>query len=274
MIVAGNTTRPQVESAAPVNRENQRETCKRVNYRVQNLVTERSKAKGSTFLVLLTLTRWADDNGHAWPTVSAIALNAHMSERSTQYQLAKLERMGELEITEESSPIGSSMCRISVVGGAPLPGVKTVKRQRGAKSKTKIAPKVSKESPSNSSPDPASISNLVSKRSRISSNTDKAAPARENGTAIANAEQKLLQEIRKDHVPDPHQFWTWYAPITVQQLRDGMIWLSVPNGYFIDKLRPQTAMVLTAARAVLPGIRGIRWVNRSEGFGGETAGLL
>ncbi len=67
--------------------------------RAEQLVWERSRAKGSDLLVLLCIADCATHEGrNAWPSVRHLSDHARLSERGTRYVLHRLESQGEIEI--------------------------------------------------------------------------------------------------------------------------------------------------------------------------------
>jgi hypothetical protein len=50
----------------------------------------------SELLVLLALADWANDDGHCWPTISALATKARLSERAVQQILGRLTTTGRI----------------------------------------------------------------------------------------------------------------------------------------------------------------------------------
>lgn len=63
---------------------------------VSRRVWESSRHNGATFTVLLALADYADDEGVAYPSVTALAKKARLSERMTQYAIGQLKRSGEV----------------------------------------------------------------------------------------------------------------------------------------------------------------------------------
>ena len=50
----------------------------------------------SELLVLLALADWANDDGYCWPTISALATKARLSERAVQQILGRLTTTGRI----------------------------------------------------------------------------------------------------------------------------------------------------------------------------------
>jgi hypothetical protein len=65
---------------------------------ISTLVWETSEAKGGALLVLLALADHANDQGGScFPSVDRISQKARQCERNVQYNLRKLEKMGEIQ---------------------------------------------------------------------------------------------------------------------------------------------------------------------------------
>lgn len=70
---------------------------------------EFSKSRLADRLVLSAIAhRISNDSGEAWPSVSTIAREANVSERSVHYSLRQLEKLGELEVNLNSSRVGTN----------------------------------------------------------------------------------------------------------------------------------------------------------------------
>lgn len=83
-----------------------------------------SASSGSTLLVLLAVSDFADDNGVAYPAVTTLAKKARASERTVQYALRELIEMGELAISRGEGPKGCNLYRVLISGmkGADFAG--------------------------------------------------------------------------------------------------------------------------------------------------------
>lgn len=65
----------------------------------ESLVWERTRVSKGDLAMLVKIADLADDEGrNAWPEVKGLMKYCRASERATQYTLARLERMGEIEI--------------------------------------------------------------------------------------------------------------------------------------------------------------------------------
>lgn len=69
-----------------------------MSVKIMHQVWERSIHGGSELLLMQAIADFADDDGHAYPSVPTLARKIRMSERNTRYLLVKLKRSGELEI--------------------------------------------------------------------------------------------------------------------------------------------------------------------------------
>ena len=68
-----------------------------MSIRVMTSVWDDARTKAHTeLLVLLALADWANDDGHCWPTVAALAAKARLSERATQQILGRLAATGRI----------------------------------------------------------------------------------------------------------------------------------------------------------------------------------
>jgi hypothetical protein len=91
---------------------------------VQNRVWEHSRAKGTELLLLIKIADYANEQGLAFPSVTTLAKKIRMSERSTQYALAKLQELGELQVMRNAGPHGCNLYRVHIGEGAKFAGVK------------------------------------------------------------------------------------------------------------------------------------------------------
>lgn len=87
-------------------------------------VLERSEAHLGARLVLLSIANHADRQGcNAWPSVSTIALEAHMSARQVQRCMRELVQIGELTIDANAGFNGTHRYTLSKMQGDNLSGV-------------------------------------------------------------------------------------------------------------------------------------------------------
>jgi hypothetical protein len=69
-------------------------------------VLQSSQARRSARIILMILAHHTNAGGYAWPSVPTIAHEAQLSIRTVQYNLRKLERMGELKTLVAAGPKG------------------------------------------------------------------------------------------------------------------------------------------------------------------------
>ena len=77
-------------------------------------VWKRSRQKSGSLLVLLALADYTNNEGIAWPAVSALARKVRMSKRNTQRCVRALQEAGELEVRRNRGRRGSNIYRILV----------------------------------------------------------------------------------------------------------------------------------------------------------------
>jgi hypothetical protein len=63
-------------------------------------------------MVLMILAHHTNAGGYAWPSVPTIAREAQLSIRTVQYNLRKLERMGELKTMIAAGPKGCNLYQV------------------------------------------------------------------------------------------------------------------------------------------------------------------
>lgn len=74
------------------------QTASPMSFAALRHVWDSSRQSGAPFTVLLALADYANDEGVAWPSVEALARKARLSERTTHYALAQLNKSGEIAI--------------------------------------------------------------------------------------------------------------------------------------------------------------------------------
>ena len=75
-------------------------------------VLQASQARRSARMVLMILAHHTNAGGYAWPSVPTIANEAQLSIRTVQYNLRKLERMGELKTLVAAGPKGCNLYQV------------------------------------------------------------------------------------------------------------------------------------------------------------------
>lgn len=85
-----------------------------MSIRVMSFVWQAFPAGGSLLLLELALADYASDDGERiYPSVATLASKVHLSERSIQYLLRKLEKMGWLEVASRGGG-RSRTCRYRI----------------------------------------------------------------------------------------------------------------------------------------------------------------
>jgi hypothetical protein len=77
-----------------------------VSVEAAKAVWDHSAAEGTPLVVMLALANRADEWGYVWWSVDTIAAKARLKRRAGQYNLRKLEGMGELEVVIEGQDRG------------------------------------------------------------------------------------------------------------------------------------------------------------------------
>ena len=75
-------------------------------------VLQSSQARRSARMILMILAHHTNAGGYAWPSVPTIAHEAQLSIRTVQYNLRKLERMGELKTLVAAGPKGCNLYQV------------------------------------------------------------------------------------------------------------------------------------------------------------------
>ncbi len=76
-------------------------------------VLHRSRAKGTDKVVLLGLANHADEQGHAWPSLTILAGYANVSRSAVRDALRRLEALGEVR-TAGQRPEGPTTYQVMV----------------------------------------------------------------------------------------------------------------------------------------------------------------
>lgn len=123
-----------------------------MSVRILSETWQHSQASGSSFLVLLAISDFANDQGTAYPSIPTLAKKSRLSERATQYAVRELVQIGELSISRNSGPHRSNVFRVMKgAKSAPSKGARSalVQNLHGAKSGIQmvqpVAPKPSIE---------------------------------------------------------------------------------------------------------------------------------
>jgi Helix-turn-helix domain len=75
-------------------------------------VLQSSQARRSARMILMILAHHTNAGGYAWPSVPTLAHEAQLSIRTVQYNLRKLERMGELKTLVAAGPKGCNLYQV------------------------------------------------------------------------------------------------------------------------------------------------------------------
>jgi helix-turn-helix protein len=86
-----------------------------MSWEATSSVVNKSKQKGSAYLLILLLANHADGNGYSWYGVRRLALETRLKERNVRYLIRKLERSGELEVFIGKGENGTNLYRVTCV---------------------------------------------------------------------------------------------------------------------------------------------------------------
>src|ERR1700719_2286930 len=90
----------------------------------------------SELLVLLALADWANDEGHCWPTISALAAKARLSERAVQQILGRLTATGRIRRVQGGGRGRANQYQVVVARNGASGTVNTIHRKENTESKT------------------------------------------------------------------------------------------------------------------------------------------
>ncbi len=85
-----------------------------INCNALRLVMEHSKARGSTYSVLIALAAHTNQNGTAWPSVERLAALARVSLRTVKRALRELEALGEITVIRQVAKRGTNLYRLEL----------------------------------------------------------------------------------------------------------------------------------------------------------------
>jgi hypothetical protein len=88
----------------------------------------------SELLVLLALADWANDEGHCWPTISALATKARLSERAVQQILGRLAATGRIRRIQGGGRGRANQYQIVTARNGALGTVNTIHRKENTES--------------------------------------------------------------------------------------------------------------------------------------------
>ena len=96
---------------------------------------ERTQAH-SELLVLLALADWANDEGHCWPTISALATKARLSERAVQQILGRLTATGRIRRIQGGGRGRTNQYQVVVARNGAPGTVNTIHRKENTEPET------------------------------------------------------------------------------------------------------------------------------------------
>ena len=83
-------------------------------------VIDQSKQKANSFIVLLMIANHAKSDGTgAWPSISTLAKESRLGERTVQRAILKLAKSGELRVQRSKGPYGANLYDLPGVRLAP-----------------------------------------------------------------------------------------------------------------------------------------------------------
>jgi hypothetical protein len=86
-----------------------------MSWEATSAVVQRSKQKGSGYLLMLLLANHADGNGYSWYGVRRLAAETRLSQRNVRYLIRKSEALGELEVFIGQGEKGTNLYRVTSV---------------------------------------------------------------------------------------------------------------------------------------------------------------
>jgi hypothetical protein len=90
----------------------------------------------SELLVLLALADWANDEGHCWPTICALATKARLSERAVQQILGRLIATGRIRRIQGGGRGRANQYQVVVARNGAPGTVNTIHRKENTESET------------------------------------------------------------------------------------------------------------------------------------------
>ena len=90
----------------------------------------------SELLVLLALADWANDDGYCWPTISALASNARLSERAVQQILGRLTTTGRIRRIQGGGRGRANRYQVVTARNGASDTVNTIHRKENTQSET------------------------------------------------------------------------------------------------------------------------------------------
>jgi hypothetical protein len=250
---------------------------------VMDLVWQFSGHKGASLLVLLAIADYADDDGSAFPSITALGRKARMSERNTRYVVRELIESGEVScrlgggsirnayrvnVSELEKRRGAKIAGVQTVPQVERPGqnpVETGAKSGGGGAKSGIA---YKEDPScrSTMKDPSTRAGARSKsgpaKGLLRAGESKVNPKQHGRSAALVTSPpegavidhgllaRILEGLRSTLPQD--EFKTWCFPIAEVWRRGGEVWLGVPNEVFAEWIQGNYRETVAAAAGVDP----------------------
>jgi hypothetical protein len=173
--------------------------CEFVSHQATTWVMEFSQSRLADRLVLGAIAhRISNDSGEAWPSIATIAREANLSERSVHYSIRALSAMGELEISQGKTRMGTNTYRMPrflawVQSLHPCGRVQSA--HRGVQSTTKGVQGTAAKA-SQFAPEPSLEPSVNHQRNRTRTQAPRALPsADEHRNRIENRNQRLVREL-------------------------------------------------------------------------------
>ena len=170
-----------------------------MSHQATTWVMEFSQSRLADRLVLGAIAhRISNDSGEAWPSIATIAREANLSERSVHYSIRALSAMGELEISQGKTRMGTNtyrMPRFLAWVQTLHPGGRVQSAHRGVQSTTKgvqsTAAKVSQIAP-----EPSLEPSVNHQRNRTRTQNPRAIPSPgEHQKKIEHRNERIFKEI-------------------------------------------------------------------------------
>src|SRR3984893_3048594 len=90
----------------------------------------------SELLVLLALADWSNDEGHCWPTISAVATKARLSERAVQQILGRLTASGRIRRIQGGGRGRANRYQVVIARNGASETVNAIHRKENTESET------------------------------------------------------------------------------------------------------------------------------------------
>jgi len=108
-----------------------------MSIRVMTSVWDDSRTQAhSELLVLLALADWANDDGYCWPTISAVATKARLSERAVQQILGRLTASGRIRRIQGGGRGRANRYQVVIARNGASETVNAIHRKENTESET------------------------------------------------------------------------------------------------------------------------------------------